>query len=123
MNQQTQDLLIVAAAAAALTSPLVIPRLRDWLSESDALLERLTADPDVEPDQTCRDCDGRGVVENDDPGAWWLTCRTCDGLGTVAAPDECGRCEGQGMFIAVVDGESRYVPCGWCAGIGLRGLR
>ena len=34
---------------------------------------------------------------------------------------ECPRCEGQGMFVDVVDGESAYRRCSWCSGTGLAG--
>lgn len=36
--------------------------------------------------------------------------------------DDCPRCEGQGMFVDVVDGESAYRRCGWCTGSGQRGV-
>ncbi|MBA2952154.1 hypothetical protein GON03_19240 [Nocardioides sp. MAH-18] len=48
----------------------------------------------------------------------------CDELDETrpADIDECGRCDGTGMYVDVVDGESGYRLCSWCAGTGMRGV-
>lgn len=33
----------------------------------------------------------------------------------------CSRCDEQGMFVDVIDGDAGWVVCGWCAGTGQRG--
>ena len=38
-----------------------------------------------------------------------------------AALPACGRCDGQGMFVDVIEGEAGWVTCGWCSGTGNRG--
>ncbi len=99
----------------------------------DATLADILALPEAPtPLVECPSCDGRGAHENDGPGILWATCQTCEGLGTVDArlvePDQrpvdidaCGRCDGQGMFVDVIEGEAGWVTCGWCSGAGVRG--